>query len=54
MSSDINCPKRAWCKRGVDHPGNCARKASRRDVARMLGGSLTPAERELWNRLAGK
>lgn len=52
--SPLVCTRNSWCKRGVDHPGNCARRASKRDLARMLGGPMTPAERALWNKLAGK
>lgn len=53
MSDGIHCPRNTWCKRFADHPGDCKRKASRKDMERMFGPP-TPAEDALRKRLGGR
>jgi hypothetical protein len=53
MTGSIHCAKNTWCKRFAAHPGDCKRKASKKDMERMFGPS-TPAEDELRKRLGGR
>lgn len=54
MTDGLHCPKNTWCKRFAHHSGDCKRKATKKDMERVFGSELTPAEEALRRRLGGR